>query len=376
MGKGKGVTVIRGRGGILAVDGFGPVIPVIQDGNRERDAVQGIETARGIADGLALAGKRGLSLPPFQFGLAEVAEGNDERILPDRHEDAFFVERLHELLHGRAALGDAGLGPGEPGLVGKISLAILVERLVVFGLPALTFQLGEAQLQQILPGPEGDGAHCRVRHQGFERLLAQGLLFSVLRREAVGDMVAQRRFGRIASGDLFLQQLVDLILLRLLIGHLSMAEQVPEDIFTVVPDEFLERAAEVGSQIAVELRMLSPSESVQRALYVLPALFGGLAGEFTHPGIGHDGLVEAIHQALELRLEGVLELPVATPFRLDVLLARIVEVGGKVPRHRFIADVLQDFSFLLGPVGLVHLFVFRPAGGEDVSVRIHVGLFI
>ena len=122
--------------------------------------------------------------------------------------------------------------------------------------------------------------------------------------------------------------------------------------------------------------MQAPGKSVQGALDILPALFGGFAGEFTHPGVGHDGLVETLHQTLEFRPEGVVELPVAASFHLEVLLAGIVEVSREVPAHRFVADALQDFGFLLGTVGLLHLFVFRPLGGEDMSVRVHSGRFI
>ena len=376
MGQGKGLTYVRSRGGNLSVDDFDPILPVIQDGNGKRDAVQGIEAARRIANGLPLAGECGLPLIPFQISLAEVAEGNDERIFPDRDKEVLLIEGLHNALHGRAALGDAGIGPAEFSLVGEIILAVLQQGLVVLRLSAFAIQLGETQLQQILTWPESDGTHRRVRSQGFKCLLAKGLRFGNLRREAVGDVVAQRRLSRIAAGDLLFQAFVDFVLLRLLEGQLTASEQVPQDIFAVVQNEFLERAGEIGSQVAVELRMLAPGESVQGTLDIFPALFRGLAGEFTHPGVGHDGLVETFHQTLEFRPEGVVELPIASPFRLDVLLAGIVEVSWQVPVHRFVADALQDLGFLLGTVGIMHLFVFRPLGGEDMSVRVHSSRFI
>ena len=182
MGQGKGLTHVGSRRGNFSIDDFGPVFPVIQDGKGKRDPVQGIETARGIAHGLPLTGKCVLALIPFQIGLAEVAEGDNQRIFPDRDEEVLLVEGLHEAFRSHAALGDAGFGSAEPGLVREVVLAVLQQGLVVLRLTALTVQFRESQLQQILTGPESNGTHRRVRDQGLEGLLANGLLFRILRR--------------------------------------------------------------------------------------------------------------------------------------------------------------------------------------------------
>ena len=250
-------------------------------------------------------------------------------------------------------------------------LAVGAQRLVVAGLAAFLVQLGETHLEDVFPGIEGDSAHRGIGGQFFQGGLADVFPVSVFRRQAAGDVVAQRRPGRIAFADFRLQGGVDFILVRLFIGHRTAAEQVPEDVFPVVADEFLQGATQIGIEVAVEFGMVALGKGVPFRAHILPAFFGGFAAENAHPSVGHDGLVKSLDQGLEFGPEGVLELPVAALLGVDVLLAGIVEIGREMPSHRFVADVPEDFGFLLGAVGIVHLFVFRPAGGENVSVRIH-----
>ena len=376
MREGKGVAAIGRPVLILAGSGHGGVVPVVQHRNGDRDAVQGIETVRRIAHGPAFHDDVVLALQPFHFRLAQVAESQDERILLDGEKQGFFTQRLQQVVRFLAAFDDAGVSAGEFVPVGDIALAVGLEGLEVIRSPALGVQLVEAHPEQVLPGPEGDGAHRRVGGQGLQGGLAEFLSRVAVRGQASRDIVSERRPGRVTVPDLFPEQLVDFILLRLLIGHFPLVEEVPEDVFAVVGDELLERAVEIRIQIAVELRMMSLGESVVAALDILPALFGGFVAELLHPGVGYDRLVEALHESLQLGPERILELPVAALHRIDILLAGVVEVGAQMLAQRFVADLLEDFGFLLGAVGLLHLFVFRPAGGEDVSVRVHVSRFI
>ena len=370
----QGMAVVRSGGKKLSGTGFNPVTPVIQVRKRNGNAVQGVKTPDSVAHrnpGSHLS----LSLINLQVRKSVVPEVHDDGIFPNGNKQGLILQSPRQRFHTLAGLGDTGFGTCQFRFVGKILLAVGEQGFVVVRLPAIAVQFGEAQLKQILPGVKSNGAHRRISCQRFQGRFAEVLFLRVLFRKPAGDIITQRGRDRIAVSNLSLKGNIDFILVRFLEGHRTATEQVPKGILPVIPDKYLQGSAEISAQVTVELRMVTFRETLPLGTYIFPALLGGFVAEFAHPGIGHDRLVKTFHEVCESGPQGILQFPVTAHHDVDIRFAGIIEIGRKMLLQRLIPDILEDFGGFLGPVGLMHLFVFRPTGGEDVSVRFHKHIF-
>ena len=302
-------------------------------------------------------------------GPVQVAEMDDDAVLLRGHAQRLAVQGLDQALDIRAALGDPGFGTGKFRQVRLVFLAIGQQGLVIVGLSALTVQLRETALQQVLAGPEGNRAHRRIGDQGLQGSLAlRGNIFRLRNiRQSGRHEITQRRPSRITGADLAAKGVIDFIFIRFGRIHLPAHQQVPQDILPVVLYKFFQRTSEITAQVTPEFRMVALREGIPSLPDIFPTLIGRFSGVFAHPGVGHDGLVELADQGGEFLAGRFALLPVAAGRHIDILRGGIIEIRGQVLPHRFGADFLQDFQLSLGTVGPFGLVIFGPARRQHVA---------